>query len=158
MPRKQHIVRLSVDDRTKLQQMVRYGHQSAWTLQRARIVLKADAAGGGPALSDEAVAQAVGVAPRTVARVRAAWCQRKWRALERMARAPEANPVKFGADQQARIVAVACSTPPAGREHWTVRLLAKHAVEMEIVDTISRETVRLMLKKTNSSPGVGAAF
>lgn len=158
MPRKQHIVRLSSEDRTKLQQLVRHGHQSAWTLQRARIVLKADAGTGGPALTDEVVAEAVGVTTRTVARVRAAWCGRRWAALERVARAPQANPAKLDGAQHARIVAVACSTPPAGFARWTLRLLAKHVVELEIVDAISHESVRLVLKKTTSSPGVAPVF
>lgn len=72
MPRKQHIVRLSRDDRRTLQTMVRTGHRSAWSLQRARILLAADAAADSPAWSDAAVAEAVGVSARTVARVRSA--------------------------------------------------------------------------------------
>ena len=157
MPRKQHMIRLSVEDRAKLQQMVRHGHQEAWALQRARIVLKADAATAGPALTDDAVAEAVGVSTRTVARVRADWCTRKWGTLRRRPRAPEANPPTFDAAQQSRIVAVACSTPPPGFARWTLRLLAKHLVELEIVDTISHESVRMVLKKTRSSPGVARA-
>ena len=154
MPRKQHIVRLSVAERTTLQQKVRYGHDQAWALQRARILLKADANSAGPALSDAAVADAVGVSPRTVARVRSSWCARKWTTLERRPRSPQANPAKLDAAQHARIVAVACSTPPSGRARWTLRLLARHVVELEIVDAISHETVRTVLKKTTSSPGV----
>lgn len=153
MPRKQHIVRLSVEDRSKLQQMVRHGQQSAWALQRARIVLKADASTAGPALADEAVAEAIGVSARTVARVRVAWCTRKWSTLQRVERAPAANPAKLNAAQQTRIVAVACTTPPAGFARWTLRLLAKHVVELEIVDAISHETVRTVLKKTTLSLG-----
>ena len=158
MPRKQHIVRLSTEDRTKLQQMVRYGHQSAWTLQRARILLKTDASAAGPALTDEAVAEVVAVSTRTVARVRAAWCTQKWNALQWVARTPAANPSKLDSAQQTRIVAVACSTPPEGFARWTLRLLAKHVVELEIVDAISHESVRMVLKKTSSNPGAVPVF
>ena len=73
MPRKQHIVRLTRDDRHHLQQIVRTGHRSAWSLQRARILLAADSSTAGPALTDAAVAAQVGVSTRTVARTRAAW-------------------------------------------------------------------------------------
>jgi hypothetical protein len=73
-------------------------------------------------------------------------------------RAPGANPPKLDSAQQARIVAVACSTPPDGFARWTLRLLAKQVVELEIVDAISHESVRMVLKKTSSNPGAVPAF
>lgn len=148
MPCKQHIVRPSVAERTTLQQEVRYGHDQAWALQRGRMLLKADADIADPPLSDAAVADALGVSPRTVARVRSSWCARKWATLQRRPRAPEANPPKLDAAQHAPIVAVACSNPPPGRACWRLRLLARHVVELEIVDAISHETVRTVVKKT----------
>lgn len=160
MPRKQYIVRLSGDDRTRLHELVRHGRHSAWSLQRARILLHTDTGGRGPALSDEQVASAVGVSARTVARARQAWCERRWDALERKARLPEANPSKLDHAHCARIVAVACSTPPDGYARWSLRLLANRIMELEIIDTISHETVRMVLKKTNANPGneLGSLF
>lgn len=153
MPRKQHVVRLTAQDRATLRGMIRHGHQAAWVLQRARILLQTDAAPAGPGLTDAQVAAAVEVSPRTVARVREVWCHRGWGALTRQVPAHPATPRKLDGAQEARIVAMACSTPPDGAARWTLRLLAKRAVELEIVDSLSHESVRLLLKKTTSSPG-----
>lgn len=157
MSRKQHRVRLAAADRTRLRQMIRQGRQSAWVLQRARILLQADASASGPGLTDAQVAAAVDVSARTVARVRAAWCARGWEALARTRRRTPPVPPKLDGAAEARLIAVACSRPPAGTARWTLRLLAKRVVELEIVEAISHETVRRTLKKTTSSPGAPSA-
>lgn len=157
MPRKQHIVHLSVADRQTLRRMVQHGHQPAWVLQRARILLHADTGAAGPCWSDAAVAHAVDVAPRSVARVRAAWCTRGWAALQRTPRAAP-TPPKLDAASAARLVALACSTPPDGAARWSLRLLATRAAEAGIVESISHETVRQTLKKTRSNRGAPSAL
>lgn len=157
MPRKQHIVRLSRDERRTLTRVVRTGRQSAWTLQRARILLHADAAADGPAWSDAAVAKAVGVATRTVARTRAAWCADGLACLARKRQLRPSVPPKLSSAQTLEIAALACTTPPPGAARWSLRLLASRIVELEIVESISPETVRQALKKGGSSPGARCA-
>jgi transposase len=158
MPRKQHIVRLSGDDRRTLTRLIRTGRQSAWTLQRARILLHADAATEGPAWSDAAVAAAVGVSTRTVARTRAAWCARGLACLTRTPQARPSRPPKLSTAQTLEIAALACTDPPPGAARWSLRLLANRIVELEMVESISPETVRQALKKRGSSPGVPCAL
>jgi transposase len=146
MPRKQHIVRLTGADRKQLQQIVRHGRRAANTIQRTRILLQTDAGRSGPALTDVQVARAVDCSARTVARVRVAWCTAGWAALERKVRRTPPTPPKLNSAQEARLIAIACSQPPDGYARWSLRLLADRAVELEVVDTISRETVRRTLK------------
>lgn len=153
MPRKQHIVCLSREDRRRLTRLVRTGRQAAWTLQRARILLHADAAADGPAWSDAAVAAAVGVSPRTVARTRAAWCAAGDACLTRTPQARPSVPPKLSTAQTLEIAALACTDPPPGHRQWSLRLLAGRLVELGIVAAISPETVRQALKKGGSSRG-----
>lgn len=158
MPRKQHIVRLSGDDRRTLTRLVRIGRQSAWTMQRARILLHADAAADGPAWSDAAVAVAVGVSTRTVARTRAAWCAHGLACLTRKRQVRPSVPPKLSTAQTLEIAALACTAPPPGAARWSLRLLASRIVELEIVESISPETVRQALKKGGSSHGARSAL
>jgi transposase len=157
MPRKQHIVRLARDDRRFLTRLVRTGRRAAWTLQRARILLHADAAADGPARSDAAVAEAVGVSPRTVARTRAAWCAAGLACLTRKPQDHPSVPPKLSTAQTLEIAALACTDPPPGHGHWSLRLLAGRIVELEMVEAISPETVRQALKKGGSSRGARPA-
>lgn len=153
MSRKQHVVRLSPAQRTELTALLRRSGASALTHRRARILLLADVAAPGPRLSDAAVAAAALVDPRTVARVRAQFATAGFdAALGRRPRAPRPARRLDGAGE-ARLVALACSAPPSGHAGWTLRLLAAHAVELDIVPAISHETVRATLKKTTLSPG-----
>lgn len=157
MPRKQHIVRLSRDDRRSLTRLVRTGRRAAWSLQRARILLHADAAADGPAWSDAAVAAAVGVSPRTVARTRAAWCAVGVACLTRTPQARPSVPPKLSTAQTLEIAALACTAPPPGHGHWSLRLLADRIVELGLVAAISPETVRQALKKGGSNRGARPA-
>ncbi|MDQ3444173.1 MAG: helix-turn-helix domain-containing protein [Chloroflexota bacterium] len=157
MPRKQHIVRLSRDDRRTLQTMVRTGHRSAWSLQRARILLAADAAADSPAWSDAAVAEAVGVSARTVARVRSAWVTHGLACLTRTPQARPSVPAKLSTAQTLELAALACTDPPPGHARWSLRLLAARVVELEIVEAITHETVRRALQKGGSSRGAPSA-
>lgn len=151
MPRKQHIVRLYAFERRDLQFFVVHrGPTPDWARQRARILLRADVGGERRDRTDQQIAEALGVAPRTVARARAAWCRRGWAALGGRGRRPRKVAGKLSRAQQTRLIAVARSQPPEGYGRWPLRLLAKRAVELGIVDSISHETVRQTLKKWNS--------
>lgn len=153
MPRKQHIVRLTQQERHTLQQMVRTGYRQAWSLQRARILLASDTSQHGPALTDVAVATQVGCSDRTVARARAAWAADRLGCLTRKERSAPAVPPLLADAQCLEIAALACTDPPAGSARWSLRLLAQRVVEVEIVPAISHETVRQALKKTACAPG-----
>ena len=153
MPRKQHVVRLSPAERADRRARLVAGATPARTQTHARILLKCDTATGGPRWSDARVAEAVEVSPRTVARVRARFASGGLAAA--LERKPPARVYarKLDSTQEARLIAVACTEPPAGHARWSLRLLSRRLVELEIVDGISPETVRTTLKKTYSSRG-----
>lgn len=153
MPRKQHVVRLSRDARRTLQTMVRTGQRSAWSLQRARILLATDTGADGPAHTDAQVASAVGVSARTVARTRAAWVAQGLACLTRRPQIRPSVPRKLADAQVLEIAAVACTTPPPGYARWSLRLLTAHVIELGIVDHVCPETVRQALQKGGSPPG-----
>ena len=137
--------------------MTRTGQRSAWSLQRARILLGADATTAGPVQTDAQVAAAVGVSARTVARTRAAWADRGLGCLTRVPQARPSVPPKLGDAQILQIAAVACTDPPPGYARWSLRLLADQVMELEIVDTVCPETIRRALKKGGSSHGAPGA-
>jgi transposase len=141
------IVTLSADERTELRTLVRRGTASARRLTRARILLQADAA-----LTDVEVAQAVGVGTATVHRIRQR-CVEEGLAVALGERRRKGGTPKFTPKQHAHVIALACSTPPAGQARWTLRLLADRVVELGLAEHCSRETIRRTLKKTPSSRG-----
>jgi len=151
---KKYKVTLTAEERKSLQELISAGKASALKLIRARILLKADAASGGPAWIDERIAEAIEVNVTTVERIRQRFVEQGLEAA--LSRKPQDRPSrqrKLDGRSEARLIALACSAPPTGRTAWTLRLLADKLVELEIVDTISDETVRQVLKKTNSSRG-----
>jgi hypothetical protein len=154
MPVKKYLVTLTADERTQLDALLRKGKAAALVLARARILLKADQADGGPAWDDARIAEAVSVGERTVARVRQRFVERGFEAcLERKPQDKPSRERKLDGAAEARLVALACSTAPDGRAAWTMQLLADQLVELAVVDAISDETVRRTLKKTRSSRG-----
>lgn len=153
MPAKQHVVRLTPQERQQVGRMLTRSGAGAHEQRRARILLHADAATDGPRLTDREIAAAVGVTPRSVARVRSQFAQQGLTAtLHRRPRADRRARKLEGAGE-ARLTALACSEPPPGHARWTLRLLADRLVALEVVDSICRETVRTTLKKTASNPG-----
>jgi transposase len=132
--------------------LVSAGKAAALKLTHARILLKADAAPGGPAWTDARIAEAIEVNRTTVEQVRQRFVEQGLQAaLVRKKQARPSRERKLDGAGEARLIALACSEPPLGRAAWTLRLLADRLVELEVVDTISTETVRQALKKTNSS-------
>ena len=150
MPQKRYLVTLTAEERRDLGKLVSAGRRSARTLARARVLLKADQAEGGPAWDDARIAEALGCGRRTVERVRQRFVERGLAAA--LAHKPQDRPSrerKFDGATEARLIALACSEPPAGRARWTLKLLADRLVELEVFDSVSDETVRRVLKKTN---------
>ncbi len=149
---KKYVVRLTEEERAYLRTLIGRGSAPARTLSRARILLKANEGEGGAAWSDAAISEALEVGLSTVARVRQRYAREGLEAT--LARkAPEREyRRKLDGEQEARLIALACSEPPIGRKRWTLRMLADRLMALEVVETVSYETVRQVLKKTNSSP------
>ena len=139
-------------ERARLRTLVGSGTAPARTLAHARILLKADQGEGGPGGTDAATAGAVEVGLATVARVRQAYATGGLDAALHQQRPAREYARTFDGAREARPIALACSAPPAGREHWSLRLLAEHLVRLEVVTAVSHETVRRALKQTSSSP------
>jgi hypothetical protein len=149
---KRYRVRLVAAERVLLDDLIAAGTAPARTLTHARILLKADQGEGGPAWPDARIAEALEVSPATVARLRRRWMERGVDdALRRRPTGPRRR--ALDGEQEAHLIALACTAPPQGKKRWSVRLLAKKLVELEVVEAIGRETVRATLKKTSSSRG-----
>ena len=143
-------VTLEAEERQHLQDLIAAGKAAARKLAHARILLKADAADGGPAWPDRRIADALEVSTDTVERVRRRFVELGLdAALDRKQRDRPPREIKLDGRAEARLIALACSPPPLGRAVWTMQLLADKLVELEVVDSISDETVRLALKKTS---------
>jgi hypothetical protein len=147
---KKYLVTLNDEERLSLSALVSSGHAAAKRITHARILLKADAADGGPAWRDADIASALEVGVRTVERVRERFVERGLEAA--LSRKPQDRPSRslvLDGDAEARLIALACSRPPEGRARWTLRLLAGRLVELEVVEAVSHETVRRTLQKTS---------
>ena len=145
---KTYVVRLTDAERESLRALVSKGKTQAYRLRHATILLKVDAEG--PNWSDERTAEAVGGHSGTVRNVRRRFVEQGFEAaLERKKQHAPSRPRKLDGAQEARLIAESCSQPPAGRARWTLHLLADRLVELRIVESISHETVRQTLKKTN---------
>jgi hypothetical protein len=146
-------VQLSPEQRQQLKALIASGTASSSANCHARILLKADAGPGGPRWTDEQIADALEVSTRTVLRVRQTFVQAGLgRALSRQKR-QSPYPHKIDGQAEAHLIALVCSTPPPGRARWTLRLLSERLVELVDLESVSHETIRRALKKTNSSPG-----
>lgn len=145
------VVWLAESERVELAELVARGRVSATVRQWALILLKADVEG--PAWTDEQIAEVVQVGLSTVHRVRQRCVEEGLEAAVRRKFSPQRQYRKLDGAQEAKLVALACSDPPAGRASWTMQLLAGKLVELGIVDAIGREAVRTTLKKTCSSRG-----
>src|SRR5436190_4574405 len=151
---KKYKVTLTAEGRQQLQGLIASGKAAAKKLTHARILLKADAAEGGPGWDDQRIADAVEVSTDTIARVRQRFVEHGLEAaLTRKQQDRPSRERKLDGRAEARLIALACSAPPQGRKEWTMRLLADKLVELGIVSTVSDEAVRRALKKTSSSRG-----
>jgi Homeodomain-like domain len=146
-------VTLTPPERQGLQQLISRGKADARKLAHARILLQADEAKGGPRRTDGqiagALAGALDTTTRTVERVRERFVEQGLEGALLPKPSKRVYARKLDGRQEARLVALACSKPPAGKARWTLRLLADEMVELEVVDSLSYETVRQTLKKTS---------
>jgi transposase len=147
MPKK-HVVTLTTSERNRLRRLLRIGSERASTQTRARMLLKADQSPEGPGWTDPVIASALEVSVPTVERVRKRFAEEGLEAaLTRRAPRREYRR-KLDGEAEAHLVALSCSPPPAGRRHWTFKLLADKMVELRFIDGVSYETVRRVMKKT----------
>ena len=151
--KKKYIVTLTQEEREMLQEMLSRGKAAARKLTHARILLKADAADGGPNWNDERIAEGLEVGRATVERVRKEFVEEGLEAALERRKPRRVYLRKLDGDGEAHLVALACGKPPEGRSRWTLQLLADRMVELQYVEEISYQTVRRTLKKTNSSLG-----
>ena len=156
-PRK-YVVRLDPDQRQRLATLTRTGSVSARKLTHARVLLLADAAHPDGQRPDAYIAAALGVHVNAVAKVRKRFVQQgEAPALDRKPRPVPPVPPKIDGRVEAHLIAICCSKAPQGRARWTLELLAGELKGRGLVTSVSIETVRKALKKTNCSRGVSSA-
>jgi transposase len=149
---KKYRVTLSAAERDELTALLSKGKAAARKWAHARILRQVDESAAGAVSTDEQGAQALNLSRRTVERVRERFVEQGLEAALRPKSSTRRYERAFDGAQEARLIALAGSTAPEGKSRWTLRLLAEQAVELKIVDTVSHETVRQALKKTNSVP------
>jgi hypothetical protein len=149
---KRYVVKLNADERQRLQELIRKGASPAQRLLKARILLKADASDSGEAWSDSKIIEALDTSVSMVYRVRKQLVEEGVDAVlnHKQRATPPVAPI-FDGEKEAKLIALACSTPPEGYARWTLRVLEEKVVELAIVDRASDNTIGRVLKKTLSS-------
>jgi len=154
---KRYIVRLSAEERERLEALIRKGKNPAQRLLKARILLKADISEAGDGWSDGQIIAALETSASMVYRVRKQLVEEGLEAvLSRKQRATPAVPPIFDGEKEAKLIALACSEPPKGYARWSLRLLEDKVVELAIVDRASDSTIGRVLKKHSQAPSPGA--
>jgi putative transposase len=150
MPKKRPAVKLTKAQRETLEKFVGQGRKSARAITRARILLLAD-----EGRKDRELTEILGVSRGTVHNVRKKYQQKGYaHILDLLHEAPRSGrPLEFDSRVEAQVTMIACSAPPAGCGRWTLHLIADKLVKLAVTDSISHESVRRLLKKTNSSRG-----
>ena len=144
---KKYIVRLTAKERRTLQEVVRKLSGSSQKVRRAQMLLKADVAG--PAWTDERIAEAFDSRTRTVEKLRERFVTEGFaQTLDGKSREKPPTEKILHGKQEAQVIALRLGSPPKGYANWSLRLLARKAVELEIVESVSHETLRRTLKKT----------
>lgn len=143
-----YTVKLTQDERVNLLLLVKTGKAPAAKLTHARIILATDENNTDKTPCDTKVSKELHVSSRTVARTRQRFVEEGLESA--LSRKPHSNtrPRKIDGDQEAHLIALSCSAPPSGRARWTLKLLANHLIELEIIDSVSSATISRVLKKT----------
>jgi hypothetical protein len=144
---KKYIVRLTQEECDHLHETIKKLSGSSQKVRRAHILLKADA--NGPCWTDSKIAEAFNCRTKTVENIRQNFVLHGFQqALDGKKRATPPTPKLLDGEQEAKIIATRLGSPPPGYANWSLRLLARHVVELEIVPSISHESVRQVIKKT----------
>lgn len=146
-------IRLSVEERETIKALVSKGKSSARAIRRANVLLLADENRAGGRLKEREIAEQMQIHLNTVYAIRKRYvAQGLNTTISRKKRATPPVAPKVTGEMEAKIIALSCSTPPAGRERWTLSLLADRIVELQYLESISHETVRQVLKKRTQTP------
>jgi hypothetical protein len=149
---KKYVVRLSKEERAKLEALTSTGKAAAATILKARILLKADVSAAGEGWSDSRIVEALDVSLATVARTRQRLFEEGFEAVLTRKHSPNSARKRiFDGAAEAKLIALACSKPPQGRSRWTLALLEEKVVELKIVERASDNTIGRALKKTFSN-------
>jgi Homeodomain-like domain len=149
--KKKYIVRLNDQERQELEKIIKKFSGTCQKVRRAQILLKADA--DGPAWTDARIAEAFGCRTKTVENVRQRLVENGFRqTLDGKKRETPPTEKLLDGEQEAKIIAMRLGSPPKGYANWTLRLLARKVVELEITPTVSRMTVSRTLKKQHEQP------
>jgi transposase len=149
---KKYVVRLDVEERNRLNELIRKGKRSAQLLTKARILLKADVSDAGEGWSDSAIAAALDTGIATVERTRRQLVEEGFAAvLKRKYNPNSARPRVFDGAAEAKLIALTLSPAPEGFARWSLRLLEEKVVELNIVEKASDNTIGRTLKKTYSN-------
>jgi len=151
--KKQYIVKLTEEERTYLAEKISSGVESARSLRRAWVLLKADQGEHGPAWSDERISEAYEISSTSVYQIRRRYHQRGMKGTIARKKPDRVYERCLDGEAEAHLIALTCGDPPEGYGRWTLRLLRDEMVALEYVESVSHETVRTTLKKTNLSPG-----
>ena len=151
--RQKYIVKLTSAERSQLKDLISSGEGSAREIRRAYILLKSDSGPDGPAWNYQAICDAYEVSSLTVYNIRKNYVAGGLKRAILRKKPERVYPRRLDGEGEAHLIALACSEPPDGYESWSLRLLQDRLVRLEIVESISHETIRQTLKKTNSSPG-----
>ncbi len=150
---KKYVVKLSAEERERLEAMIGGGKRSAQLLTRARILLKADTSEAGDGWTDSQIAGALDTSLNTVFNVRQQLVEEGFEAtLARKYNPKSARPRIFDGAAEAKLIALACSPAPDGFAHWSLRMLEEKVVELNIVEKASDNTIGRTLKKTRFNP------
>ena len=149
---KKYVVQLGAEERAQLEATLGKGKHPAGRLLKARILLKADVSDAGESWSDSRIIEALDTTASMVYRVRKQLVEEGFEAvLSRKKRLlPPVSPI-FDGEKEARLIALSCSEPPEGHARWSLRLLERKVVELNIVEAASDSTIGRVLKKTFSS-------
>ena len=153
MPAKKYVVTLCDQQRQDLERVATANKRSLRERTRARILLLADTARPDGGHKDTDISKTVHTCVLTVGRIRRRFCQDGQEPAFKHKQQHNRKRRVLDGEAEAHLIALTCSTPPEGHKRWSLHLLQDRLIEQRIVDTVSHETVRQTLKKTNLNPG-----
>lgn len=153
MAKKKYIVSLTTEERETLEQLTTTGKATAYRMNHARILLKADTNQEGGGWTDEDISQALDISVATIERVRQRLVETNLETALSRQEQQQRKPRRLDGEQEAHLIALTCGEAPEGQARWSLRLLADRMVELDYVESVSHETVRQTLKKTTLSLG-----
>jgi transposase len=152
-------IELIQEQREQLEDIISKGSAEVRKILHAQVLLKIDSGKDGPNWSDERIKEAYGVSPSTIWRIRKRFLEQGMNdALDRRPQPERPEKIKVTGDQEARLIALVCTEPPAGYSRWTIRLIRKNVVELHIAEEVGRETIRLILKRNELKPWLTKRF